>query len=1264
MKPSQSPTSPSQPRRTGAGNKRGVALIVVLSCLMLVCGLVLSFFLSISTETKASKLADSGGRSRDLTDTATNLVMAQIRAATTLGSEVAWASQPGMIRTYADSSGTGAGRFPRANYKLYSAKNMVWKSGGGEFDPTEDLETTWSTNPNHFTDLNLPVKDLQNVDQYPIVDPRSLDLPANQRPQGFDIVGAPLSTTTPTGATINKAPMPVRWLYVLRDGQLTAPTGGNGSTATWTGANAPTMDNPIAGRIAFWTDDDTNKVNINTAAGDVWTPSTAAAYAAPEAGSYWAPPHVNTVFDKQALANFQPAQGEYQRYPGHPATTYLSAVFPTLTRDQIGIIASRIQTGGSKGGTAIAGGAAGNEFVTPDPDRLYASIDELVYDPRRLSQSAIDKATLERSRFFLTAQSRAPETNLFNQPRVAMWPVHKDTSSTYRTAFDKLIAFCSRVGSGYDYYFSRASSTSPTLDYEGASPSDAGPKRNRELYAYLQNLTARPVPGFGGNFLAKYPQPAGADASDRDQILTEIFDYVRSTNLHDDLLKEAGGTPFTPVQGTKGHGQVAPIHIGSTQGFGRFYTISEAGIAFICTADGKVAESNTSANKTLPTGTTLTNTQRQVEAILMLELFSPGRGSVGIHPDMRIKVTGLETMRLGATLMGFPAEGVIALNTAGSSLYHGRSWGGTGGFRLPLYNGTNRRVPARGHMPADAGLNATNVYPFVSQPITVNAATDTSTMIFSGGGNVVLELHSGNSGIMDETTRMQTIRLQFQTYASMPIPKLITTGTPDAPNSSAGSTSAPATDMRNWWSFSSDGAVSGYPGRLSAINRNPGSSTTVPYSGSVFRNEDVLRSLLPLHSDFRLIAASNDVPIGVFEIHPKYKTNSPLAHAYTETIGANYIQGGDVSGKFLAGASYASNVAPDVPSSDTTLTATNAATATGDWDTGIATYTDGPYINKPDEGNNARKNTDGSSGAVPYYDRNEQAAALGATFFSPNRQISSPVMFGSLPTGLKAQKPWQTLLFRPHTGTGATHKGADSPADHLLLDLFWMPIVEPYAISEPFSTAGKIAMNWQLMPFTYIERTTGLHALFRSERVVAIPKADANKYKGSAPNTYRYAIDAAETLKQFRERFNTQKDLFRSASELCSLYLVPEGQTLANMGTFWTTNSLTGDNLKERPYSTLYPRLTTKSNTYTVHYKVQVLRQAARSRGNDAAAWASWDDRKDEVLSEARGSSTIERYVDPADPNLPDYATLPSSSTDSLDRYYRFRVINTKKFAP
>ena len=47
---------------------------------------------------------------------------------------------------------------------------------------------------------------------------------------------------------------------------------------------------------------------------------------------------------------------------------------------------------------------------------------------------------------------------------------------------------------------------------------------------------------------------------------------------------------------------------------------------------------------------------------------------------------------------------------------------------------------------------------------------------------------------------------------------------------------------------------------------------------------------------------------------------------------------------------------------------------------------------------------------------------------------------------------WETLLFRPQPG----HPGTQNPPDHLIMDLFWMPVIEPYAISEPLATAGKL----------------------------------------------------------------------------------------------------------------------------------------------------------------------------------------------------------------
>src|SRR5690606_19158004 len=83
------------------------------------------------------------------------------------------------------------------------------------------------------------------------------------------IEGAYLDVNNPavsvSGAQTNRVPMPVQWMYILADGKLAAMTPG---TTTIPDA---TTGNPIVGRVAFWTDDETSKVNINTASeGTFW----------------------------------------------------------------------------------------------------------------------------------------------------------------------------------------------------------------------------------------------------------------------------------------------------------------------------------------------------------------------------------------------------------------------------------------------------------------------------------------------------------------------------------------------------------------------------------------------------------------------------------------------------------------------------------------------------------------------------------------------------------------------------------------------------------------------------------------------------------------------------------------------------------------------------------------------------------------------------------------------------------------------------------
>ena len=364
---------------------------------------------------------------------------------------------------------------------------------------------------------------------------------------------------------------------------------------------------------------------------------------------------------------------------------------------------------------------------------------------------------------------------------------------------------------------------------------------------------------------------------------------------------------------------------------------------------------------------------------------------------------------------------------------------------------------------------------------------------------------------------------------------------------------------------------------------------------------------------------------------------------------------------------------------------------TGDFDTGVGPAIDGPYANHGDDG----EVRGASGGGAPYFsnlDATSTNPKTNAAMFAPNRVIPSAGVFGSLSSGVAENVPWQTLLFRPdielskaQTDRDRQHYGSRYPRDHLFMDMFWMPVVQPYAISEPFETKGKINMNYQILPFTYITRATALHALFKSEKVMAIPDNRTDDYKipereGGASGPYKMAdsrgtavfrhfIDAEETLKQWEERFagsdqastsrNIKPGAFLSATEICDQWLVPQGQTRNSMVQFWQRHRQTGDNVKERPYANLYPRLTARSNAYRVHVIAQSLRKAKKS---DQRAFQA--EMGDQVTAEYRGSYLVERSIDPTDPDLKDYAVTVANLQDyePLDKFYFYRIGQVKQF--
>jgi uncharacterized protein (TIGR02600 family) len=595
-------------------------------------------------------------------------------------------------------------------------------------------------------------------------------------------------------------------------------------------------------------------------------------------------------------------------------------------------------------------------------------------------------------------------------------------------------------------------------------------------------------------------------------------------------------------------------------------------------------------------------------------------------------------------------------------------------------------------------------------------------MNFSGG-TITIEIYPGAATTLDNSTLIQTITMEFPPRSGLAIPSVSYSNSYSS--SSGNSTLTTFTQYRDF-----DARTSRM--RTSATNQRYGIAednqhNPLPFIIASGTTGDIVRSVEaryggPARGDYRLFAGLKDVPASYFEGHGKKDTAQGTSKAYDDTTSAarlvhsltidgmagssdtssqnGYYSGaggnGDTRGKLVSSVAYPdpnrgnnarNRKVPIVPRGLPAALMSDGSTL-GDWDTGIGAQPDGPYINPADQA--AARFTQTSNGL--YYTTGGYLTGSGVqesgASFSPNRQISSAASFGSLPTGANPadpdnSKPWQTLLFCKNPAGKSSHPGFGAPAggppyatppDHAFLDFFTMPIVEPYAISEPFSTAGKVNMNYQIVPFTYLTRSTGVRAVLKSTQMMAIPTGDGLTYKLTNSNpACRYTLNPSEqngTLAGFEQRF-ASGDIFRSASEICDLYLVPDKRvdgaspagnpSYAAMDAWWNSYLLTGDNLREQPYGHLYPRLTTKSNTFTVHVMTQSLQKVPATAAN------TFVEGTDQVTGEFRGSFVIERYLDPnADSLVKADGKTPGSETDpdSMVGPYKFRILSSKRFTP
>jgi uncharacterized protein (TIGR02600 family) len=703
-------------------SEQGVALIVVLSLVAVMAMLAMVFFSSTAAESQSSQSQSSAQNAQQLASSAAQIVMTQIQAASNrtqsgaanANNAVAWTSQPGLLRTFTVAAPSSSAS---TVYKLYSATNMVATT----YTENEDAPpSTWKSSPAIYCDLNAPVTRAENSTSlaYPIADPSVAGVVP-----GFTMNGtAPgYSSSMDPSPTNNPLPMPVRWLYVLKNGQLTTPSSVDaGGNVTFTSSDPqPSTTNPVVGRVAFWADDETCKVNINTAG-----------YAKNDSAywTYWDAPNLPTKDEFEKL-NVQPWTNEFLRYPGHPATTGLNLVFEgvSLTSNQIASLTPRYNDGGTLGGTNMANSANATALAIKTA-RLFPTVDEMFYNPARgAAATGISSDILEARRFFLTATSRAPETTLLDTPKTTLWPVWQ-TGSGNRTATDKLIAFCSTIGNGtseQSFYFVRANATR-TDELTAIT-------QNSKLYSYLQTITNRNLPGVGTtSFKTKYAtQPASID-----QILTSFFDAIRLTNLYD---QSTGATRYTNANPGWVNSTIGP---NGTFSLGRNPTLEEVNIVFT----GGMASANATVSK-FPI------------CYMYYSLNIPAAGSVMPAQNFRMEVSGLNQFTANSTQI-FPFN-TWENSMVGTGVSAARR-SGFGGRISPSINSAtygigDTTLTTTITTKVDGVATNNGNMPFTSALLTSVPYTAANQTFPFGGGNLTIRLYAPSTS----TTPYQTFTVNI-----------------------------------------------------------------------------------------------------------------------------------------------------------------------------------------------------------------------------------------------------------------------------------------------------------------------------------------------------------------------------------------------------------------------------------------------------------------------------------------------------------------------
>ncbi len=1214
----------------GGRTRRGMALMLVLAALALSLALLVAL---LSFGRREIALSAAAARSEEVQLLARLPVLDALRALDQLrratsapnGEARLWTSQPGLIRIW-PASEDDSGQVIRL-YSHLLPDDAPW-------DAAEALGLVdWRQRPAACTDLNQP-RWSAGSPVFPIADPAAV-----AKVEGFEL------TALPAADGAHPLPMPAAWIYVLRDGRRVRPLPGAGDRAVFA-EEWISEENPIVGRYAFWTDDESCKLNLNTASEPVFD----------------GPAHARTRADTAMQTN-RPAAGEFHRLPGHPAFTALSPVLaglgeetgtqPLLAPKEAGpaecwpFVRAALQwnpngptpescDAGSRGGSAAVSGK-----VIPRQDERYLLLGDALLSPQKIGWPQMEfplpvtrKALRERA-FLLTTHSAAPELTPWGGPKVSLWPVFAEVS--LRGALDETLASAAEHD-GSAFYFQRAA---PWLPGEpGSSQSmtaDWSVVRNRELLDYLTGLTDRVVPGYDGALVETH------GAANRDQLLLSMIDLLRwAVNP-----LSAAGVWAQPPPGKPGAASALPL-LGpeavedgdspARRGFGRFPTVTEVAVVIAFTE----VERDAAGQPLDADGDGFCDRATKLRAFMIVEpcLVAPGAPAPAAALCYRFR--RLMHWRIGRQNQSLLLPGGSVLNrcTFDASMPYppgvaNASWDDTGGS-MP---GLAAQFLQRDGSPKLAGQrdDPDRDFPFLSEQDVALASGEGApgSRLPFNCGFITLDVLPVDAAPQSPRPNdsVQSIELSF-TPQELVVPKLRVADFAGGPRDLA----------RRFLPVAS--VETGRDGRPVQVWRLP-----------LIQEGDLVRSVElnpdgPSGGDVRLIAARRWVPMvevnGSLGASPRYFRDHPAAVEDPEVAESHSLR----ESRFQWTGRHYGQGPPDWMPPPAAL----------DHASGGAAFEDGPFI--------LRMSAGGAFEAAGRY--------LGG---SPLGQVSSAFVFGGLPTGLfgrpgdDAPCAWQSLRLHPFGGTASW-----PPAPvHLWLELFWMPVTEPRLLSRHLATEGKVNLNHRLVPFPWIQRRSALHGVLKGVEMTVIP-ADAldaagdHAKRGRAGDgglldaSFRYAIDAGKTLRALDAKLD-RDGAFRTPSEITEIPLAPArvpGRVYAGNG--WSAADpqaleggalrdwcATAGSLLEEPYAALYPRLCTRSNVFRVHYRVQVLRQP---RGVEPAVW---DEGKGRIAAEQRGSALIERRLREEDGGSADPATAAGRPIH-LDGRHHCQILSTEMF--